>query len=65
MVQSGKIYVRVDKAGQETIAAQIGEILNQTTDYKFELQQKWEKKISFWAIPMLLIGGITWPRRGG
>ncbi|MEM7532178.1 MAG: heavy metal translocating P-type ATPase [Chloroflexota bacterium] len=61
MVQSGKIHVRMDKAGQETIAAQIGDILNQTTDYKFELQQKWEKKISFWAIPMLLIGGITWP----
>ncbi|MEM7539060.1 MAG: heavy metal translocating P-type ATPase [Chloroflexota bacterium] len=34
MVLSGKIYVAAEKAGEETVAAQIGQILRDTEDFK-------------------------------
>jgi Cu2+-exporting ATPase len=34
MVLSGKLNVKVTKAGEDTLASQIGEILNKTKDYK-------------------------------
>ena len=37
VVLSGQMKICVEKAGQETIAAQIGDILNQTADYKNEV----------------------------
>ena len=37
VVLSGQIKICVEKAGEETVAAQIGEILNQTADFKKEI----------------------------
>jgi len=42
VVLSGKIKVRVEKAGKETVADQIGEILNKTTDFKQQILSQGE-----------------------
>ena len=45
VILSGKILIEVEKAGKETVAAQIGDILNQTADYKNEVLS-WGEGIS-------------------
>lgn len=45
IVLSGNINICVEKAGQETIAAQIGQVLNQTADFKKDIQS-WGEEIA-------------------
>ena len=45
VVLSGKLLIEVEKAGQDTLAAQIGQILNQTKDFKNEILS-WGEDIS-------------------
>ncbi|MEZ4735999.1 MAG: heavy metal translocating P-type ATPase [Caldilineaceae bacterium] len=61
---SGKIHVRIEEAGQETVAAQIGEILNQTTDYRLVVQRRWEGYIERLIPPMLALSIVTLPFAG-
>ncbi len=64
LLMSGKIHIRVDKTGKETVAAKIGEILNNTTDYKLSLQTRGERITDKSALPTLTIGAITLPILG-
>lgn len=64
MLLSGKIYIRVDKTGTETIAAQIGDILGRTADYKPSYQTRGEAISDRSALPMLALGAMTWPILG-
>ena len=64
LLMSGKIHVQVDKTGNETVAAKIGEILNNTTDYKLSLQTRGEQFTDKYALPTLIIGAITLPILG-
>jgi heavy metal translocating P-type ATPase len=64
LLMSGKLHIRVDKAGKETVAAKIGEILNRTVDYKSSLESKGEIIVDKSAIPTLAIGAITLPILG-
>jgi heavy metal translocating P-type ATPase len=56
---SGRLHIKVNKAGTETIAAKIKHILNNTTDYKSSLQARGEQMTEQAALPTLLLSGIT------
>ena len=64
VVLEGKIYVNVEKAGQDTVAAQIGEILNQTADFKSQVLARSEKMVNQGAAPTLAIAALTLPFLG-
>jgi Cu2+-exporting ATPase len=42
-IMTGRIHVQIEKAGIDTTIAQIGEILNHTTDFKTTTQLKAEQ----------------------
>ena len=42
VILAGKISIQTDKTGQETVAMQIGKILNQTADFKSTIQSRGE-----------------------
>ncbi len=64
IVLSGRIYIHVEKAGAETAAAQIGEILNRSKDFKDTLQARGQQIADNWTLPTLIASGITWPFLG-
>ena len=50
---SGKVCVQVEKAGSETLAAQIGDILHHTADFKQSVQSRGEAVVNTWSWPTL------------
>ena len=64
LVLSGKIYIQVEKAGQDTVAAQIGDILNRTADFKSNILSRGEKIIEQGAIPTLALSALAFPLLG-
>lgn len=56
---AGKLSVRVDKAGDQTVAAKIGEILNRTASYQLALQSRGSKLAHDSAVPTLALGGLA------
>lgn len=58
-VLSGKIFVQVEKAGSDTVAAQIGEILSRTADFKSSIESQGEVIADKSALPTLLFGAAT------
>jgi len=64
VVLGGKVQVRVDKAGNETVAAKIGEILNRTASFQLALQSKGSKLAHDSALPTLLLGAVGLVIRG-
>jgi heavy metal translocating P-type ATPase len=64
VVLAGKIHVRVEKAGKETIAAQIGSMLNRTASYQMALQSKGTQIAHKSALPILILSAVTWPTIG-
>ena len=61
IVLSGKISIKVDKTGQDTVAAQIGDILNSAADFRQTVQWKWMEFIDKTALPTLAVGLLTLP----
>ncbi len=61
---TGKIFVKVEKSGQDTTIAKIGQILNHTCDFKSNLQLKGEKWADTAVLPLLIMGGLSWPILG-
>ena len=61
---SGTLQVEVNKTGEETVAAQIGQILNQTVDFKSELQTQGEMIADKSVFPTLVLGAVTLPILG-
>ncbi|HEX4419577.1 MAG TPA: heavy metal translocating P-type ATPase [Kofleriaceae bacterium] len=59
VVLAGKLHVRVDKAGTETVAAKIGELLNRTASYQLALQSRGSKIAHDAALPTLILGGVA------
>jgi len=64
VVLGGKVHVRVDKAGSETAAAKIGEILNRTASYQLALQSRGSKIAHDWALPTLGLSAAALLTRG-
>lgn len=64
LLLSGRIRIRVEMAGEDTVAAQIGQVLNKTQNYKDQLVAR-GKEISDKFLPIELgISAITWPLLG-
>ncbi|MEM7132268.1 MAG: heavy metal translocating P-type ATPase [Chloroflexota bacterium] len=64
MIMSGKIHICVEKTGEETTAAQIGQILNQTINFKTGMQL-WVEDISNRSvIPTLAVYSVLLPTLG-
>ena len=64
VVLSGRVCIRVEKTGEETTVAQIGEILNQTVDFKTDLQLWAERMTDKTVLPTLLVGACLLPMSG-
>jgi len=62
---SGRILIEVEKAGTETVAAQIGHVLNQTADFKSEIQSWGEAIANVSARATMGLGVLVWPFFGG
>ena len=61
---SGKLYIEVNKTGDQIVAAQIENILNSTTDYKSTQQARGEHMAEKYALPSIMGGVITLPILG-
>lgn len=59
IVLAGSVRVRVDKAGNETVAAKIGEILNTTASYQQDLQSRGSQIAHDSAVPTLAVAGVA------
>lgn len=64
VVMAGKIYVAVEKAGEETTAAQIGQILNNTLNFKTGMQLWAEALADKSVLPTLAATGLSIPILG-
>ncbi len=53
IVLTGRIDIQVEKTGPETIAAQIGEILNHTSEFELSLQTRGEQLAEKTVLPTL------------
>ena len=64
LVVRGWLYVRVEKAGEATLAAQIAEILNQTTAHHLAVEERGLMLAEKSVLPSLLLGVVALPLRG-
>lgn len=60
VVLAGKIEVRVEKTGQATVAAQIGEMLQKTASYQMSILSKAQRIASRSVTPTYLAAGLAW-----
>ncbi len=64
LLLSGRISILVETAGEKTVAAQIGKVLNNTQNYKDQLAIR-GKEIADKFLPIeLAISAVTWPLMG-
>ena len=63
-VLTGSIHVRVERAGTETVVAQIGAILERTADFKTTVQSRGEAFADRMAPPFLALGAVALPALG-
>ncbi|MBF0280708.1 MAG: heavy metal translocating P-type ATPase [SAR324 cluster bacterium] len=61
LVLTGRITVKVEKAGSETAAAHIGDILNRMADYRVSMESKGIELSDKTALPLLLTSGMALP----
>ena len=64
VVLAGTIYIKAEKAGQESVAGQIGEILSDMTDFKTSVQSRGEKMADKGAPPTLAFSALALPLLG-
>ena len=55
---AGKVFIEVEKAGNETASAQISQILNDTAGYKLTSQHKGERLADKAVIPTLALASV-------
>jgi len=61
MVLAGRICVETQKTGTETVAMQIGKVLQQTADFKSLIQSRGEVIADRTMLPTLGLSAIVWP----
>ncbi|MEN8221177.1 MAG: heavy metal translocating P-type ATPase [Pseudomonadota bacterium] len=59
VILSGSLHIKVSKTGRATVAAQIGEILLKTADFKSSIQSSGERLADSSAVPTLLLGAVA------
>jgi len=63
-VLSGRIYVTVHETGEQTVAAAVTRVLNDTSDYRDLVQSRAQKIVDKITLPTLLFAGVTWATLG-
>ncbi|WP_353573351.1 heavy metal translocating P-type ATPase [Candidatus Albibeggiatoa sp. nov. BB20] len=61
LILSGQIYIKVEKSGNDTVAAKITKTLDNMLDFKTDVQlvgEKWADKV---AVPLLALGAVAFP----
>jgi len=58
---TGRIHMKVEKSGQDTTVAKVGQILSNSTDFKSNVQLKGERWANQATLPMLLLSGAILP----
>lgn len=61
IVLAGRIIIRVEKTGEETVSAQIGQVLNKIVDYRSSLQLRGKEISDRVSAPTLLLGALALP----
>lgn len=61
IVLAGKINIHIEKAGQETVAMQIGNILDETADFQSSLQSQGEVIADQMTLPTLGLSALCYP----
>jgi len=64
MVLSGRVHIRMEKSGQETIVAKIGDIINHSIDFQSSQALKGEKWADSFTTPVLALAFLSWPFLG-
>lgn len=64
VVLSGKIYIQVEKTGEDTVVANIGQILNNTSNFKNVTLLRAETIAEKTVWPTLILGGLALPFTG-
>ncbi|MEZ4868152.1 MAG: heavy metal translocating P-type ATPase [Caldilineaceae bacterium] len=64
VVLSGRLCIEVEKAGSATVAAQITDMLSQTTDFKRTLQSRTDRWLNRMALPILGVSALALPFAG-
>ncbi len=64
LIVRGRICIKVEKAGKDTLASELGDILKKTADFKTGLQSRGEKWADKAAIPLLCTGVLSVPLLG-
>lgn len=64
MVISGRINIHMEKSGQETTVAKIGEIINHSIEFKGTQALKGEKWADSFTLPVLVLAFASWPFLG-
>ena len=64
LVLSGKLHIQVEKTGQETVAAQIGKILSEMSNFTLSIQTRGEKLTDKFALPTLVLSSVALPLVG-
>jgi len=64
MVLSGRIHIRMEHSGQETIVAKITEIINNSVDFQSSQALKGEKWADSFTTPVLALAFLSWPFLG-
>jgi len=64
LVLAGQLFIRVENAGQETITAKIGQILQNTQDFKETLRLRGQQISDSFVGPTLLTSGLFIPLLG-
>ena len=59
VVLSGRILVKVERAGSETVAAQIGDILTRTADYRYAIEARSQQLADRSVLPTLGISAVA------
>ena len=59
VVLSGRILVKVERAGSDTVAAQIGDILARTADYRYAIEARSQQLADRSVLPTLAISSLA------
>ncbi len=64
LLLTGRIIIEVEKAGSQTAVAQIGEILNEMSNYRMSIESKGTELGDKAALPVLMLSGLALPLVG-
>lgn len=64
LVLGGRILIKVENTGSDTNAAKIGQILQQTQEYKESLRLRGKQMADDFIAPTLVVSGLTLPLLG-